>query len=171
MHTVIKQKKNTFRKIPNPNITGSYCGNLNCGRYIDYKEDCMYNHDLKLILCLKCKPVSQNKQNKYRNTPRLYDGHVYQSTKEAKYAIQLDLRKRAGEIKGWEKQVKIDLKVLGQHICNYYCDFIITHNDGTKEYIDVKSDATVLPLFMIKWRLLEIHVKNFEPENKLTIVK
>jgi hypothetical protein len=44
---------------------------------------------------------------------RTYAGRTYHSKKEAQYAAILDLRQRAGEIREWEAQVRIPLRVNG----------------------------------------------------------
>jgi len=82
-----------------------------------------------------------------------YDGILYHSKKEAGWAIELDLRKKAGDIKGWDRQVKISLDVNGYHIANYYIDFVVYLNDGRNEYLEVKGFAT--DVWRLKWKLFE----------------
>ena len=50
----------------------------------------------------------KNKKPKYNNKRFYYNGNWYDSTKEAKYAMQLDLRVKAKEIVKWERQVPIE---------------------------------------------------------------
>ena len=78
---------------------------------------------------------------------------MYHSKKEAGYAHQLEMRKASGDIKEVERQVKISLDVNGYHIANYYIDFVVTHNDGRREYIEVKGFET--PEWRLKWKLFE----------------
>jgi hypothetical protein len=166
MHTVIKISSNKFNKVKNPNISGCYCAD--CGTFIDYKAECYHNRDLNIFFCPNCKTP---KQNKYRNIPREYNGVIYQSSKEARYAKQLDLRLRAKEISGWKRQVKIPLYgAEGKFVCNYYVDFQINHLDGTTEYIEIKSTITMTPMWQIKWKLFEQQTAN-NPLIKLTVVK
>lgn len=108
------------------------------------------------------------KQNKYGNVNKEYGNQLYHSKKEAGYAQELDLRVKAKDIKSWKRQVRISLDVRDYHICNYIIDFVITHNDGHLEYVEVKGFET--PLWRLKWKLFEAlysKKKNIE----LTIVK
>lgn len=84
---------------------------------------------------------------------------------EAGKAQELKLFKKAGEIKDFNEQVKIPLVVNGYHICNYYMDFVIQHNDGTTEYLETKGYAT--DVWKLKWKIFEALYD--KPENKLTI--
>lgn len=90
--------------------------------------------------------------NKMNAKGQYYNGKFYHSTGERDYAIKLDLRKKANDIKEWDRQVKIELCLNGQFIANYYMDFLITHNDGSIELLEYKGLRT--PLFEIKWQLL-----------------
>lgn len=107
--------------------------------------------------------------NKYNNTPKLYDGKMYDSKKEASYAQELDLRLKAKDIKAWDRQVKVSLDVNGQHVCNYYIDFKITHNDDSIEWVEIKGFATAV--FQLKKRLFEILLPIISPGSIYTIVK
>jgi hypothetical protein len=111
------------------------------------------------------------KGSKYGAKKSSFNGITYHSKKEAQYAGELEMRKKAGDIKDWKRQVKIDLKAYDKHICNYYMDFVITHNDNTLEYIEVKGFAT--PLWQMKWKLFEAQMAEECRLNdtKLTIVK
>ena len=89
--------------------------------------------------------------SKLHNIRQTYNGIAYHSKLEAKYAMDLDLRLKGNDIKSWERQVKISIDVNGEHICNYYIDFIITHNDGILEYVEVKGMET--QEWRLKWKL------------------
>lgn len=96
-----------------------------------------------------------NSKLKFGNVPSEYRGGRFQSKKEQRKAIELDLLKKAGEIKDWKKQVKEELRgENGTLICSYYCDFVIEHNDGTTEFLEIKSPITITPVFRVKWKLL-----------------
>ena len=84
---------------------------------------------------------------------------------EAGKAQELELLKKAGEIVGFQEQVKLPLEVNGYHICNYYIDFVVDHNDGTIEYIETKGWAT--DVWKLKWKLFESLYD--VPGNKLTV--
>lgn len=116
------------------------------------------------------KYINQTRKNKYGNKSQMYGGNRYDSIKEANYAMDLDWRLKAKEIKSWTRQVKLDLKVNGKHITNYYPDFIVTHVDGEIEVIDVKSTATMTDAFKLKWAILEATILDHFPEGaKMTI--
>lgn len=106
--------------------------------------------------------------SKYSNQRKLYNGQSYHSKKEAQYALELDLRVKAKDIKSWDRQVKISLDVNGYHITNYYIDFVITHNDNSLEYVEVKGFET--ETWRLKWKLFEALYGN-QPNVKLTVVK
>lgn len=124
--------------------------------------------DLRKVNIGKIKHQGNYGTNKYGARSAQYNGVTYHSTAEAKYAYNLDLRLRAGEITGWKRQVRIPLKVNGYLIANYIIDFIVTHKDGTEEYTEIKG--MVLPLWQIKWKLLEA-LYGDNPNIKLTVVK
>lgn len=91
--------------------------------------------------------------SKYGAKKQEYRGVSYHSKKEAGYAHDLAMRLSAGDIKDWQRQVKISLDVDGYHIANYYIDFVVTHNDDRLEYIEVKGFET--PEWRLKWKLFE----------------
>ena len=97
-----------------------------------------------------------------------YNGYQYDSKFEATYAKELDLRKKAGDIKDYDRQVKLDLVVGDYLVCTYKIDFIVYHCDGTREYVEVKGYPT--PQWRIKWKLFEA-LYSPDPNNKLTIIQ
>jgi len=106
---------------------------------------------------------------KYGNKKQTYNGISYHSKLESGYAQELDLRKKAKDIKDWRRQVKIDLTAHGKHICNYYIDFVIEHNDGSEEYVEVKGFET--DVWRMKWKMFEAQMEAENPRAKLTIVR
>lgn len=113
----------------------------------------------------------QRKGNKYHNVSSTVNGIQYHSKKEAGYASELNLRLKAGDIKDWERQRKISLDVNGFHICNYFIDFVIIHNDGSEEYVEVKGFPT--DTWRLKWKLTEALLDDQVKKGliKLTVVK
>lgn len=109
------------------------------------------------------------RRSKYKNKATATGGIIYHSKLEAKYAQDLEWRKKAGEIRGWSRQVRIELTAHGKHICNYYVDFVIYHLDDSVEYAEVKGFST--DVFKIKWKLFEAMMNAEQPEAKLTIIK
>jgi hypothetical protein len=116
-------------------------------------------------------------KNKYGNIKQEYDGRRYDSKKEASKAFELNMMLKKGIIKGWEAQRKIPinayykdgvpiltdmdglkLKEAGLeffHICNYYIDFVVFHNDGSVEYLEIKSPITMTDVWKLKWKCCE----------------
>lgn len=109
------------------------------------------------------------KKNKYGAINQTYKNTSYHSKLEAKYAAELDLRLRAKDIKSWNRQVRISLTAHGKHICNYYIDFVIEHNDGTMEYVEVKGFDT--NVWRLKWKMFEAQMAAEQPMAKLTIAR
>ena len=72
---------------------------------------------------------------------RTYGDVLYDSAAEARYAAQLDLRLKAGEITGWGRQHRCPLIVNGVRICTMVVDFTI-YMRGAVEYVDVKGVIT-----------------------------
>ena len=88
-----------------------------------------------------------------------YNGFKYDSGFEANYAAELDLRIKAKEIKGFDRQVNLDL------IVNNY---IVYHNDGITEYVECKDYPT--GIWKNKWKLFEALYYD-KPDIKLSIVQ
>jgi hypothetical protein len=62
-------------------------------------------------------------QSKYRNVPVEVGGDRFDSRAEAKRWQELQLMERAGDISDLKRQVKFEMHVNGQHICDYIADF------------------------------------------------
>lgn len=93
----------------------------------------------------------QSKGSKYGNETKRYNGRVYHSKREAAYAQDLDLLKKAGEIKDWTAQFKLSMDVNNHHICNYYVDFYIIDKFDEEQIHEVKGHET--SEWKIKWKL------------------
>lgn len=107
--------------------------------------------------------------NKYGAKKTVYNGVTYHSKFEAEYAKSLDWRVKAKDIKSWQRQLKISLDVNETHICNYFIDFLIIHNNGKLEYAEIKGVET--PVWKLKWKLfLAIFAKEY-PKFFITLVK
>lgn len=92
-------------------------------------------------------------KSKYGNTAKIYNGRVYHSKREAAYALDLDLLKKAGEIKEWSPQFKLSMDVNNHHICNYIIDFKIVDKSGKEQIVEVKGYQT--PEWKLKWKLCQ----------------
>jgi len=76
---------------------------------------------------------------------------AYDSKFEAGYGQELEFRKKAKEIKGYDTHVRTPLVVNGYTVCDYYIDFIIYHNDNSLEYVETKGYAT--DVWKLKWKI------------------
>lgn len=111
----------------------------------------------------------RERYNKYgAKKARGSDGYVYASKKEAGFAAELETRKKAGDIKDWERQVRISLVGTRDHICDYIVDFLVHHKDGTKEYVEIKG--MILQPWPIKWKLLQDNLGD-DPLVKFTVIR
>lgn len=88
-------------------------------------------------------------KHKYHAKPTEVDGVRYDSKKEAKYAGQLRMLQRCGEILFFLRQVRFDLP--GNVI--YRLDFMEFWKNGDIKYIDVKGYDT--PLSKLKRKQVE----------------
>jgi len=86
--------------------------------------------------------------SKYLSHKTIIDGITFDSKDEAKYYEALKIRKYRGEIENFELQPKFTL-VDGFKKDNktyrpitYTPDFVIYHNNGSEEYVDVKGMTT-----------------------------
>lgn len=109
------------------------------------------------------------KKGKYGNKSQTYNGRTYHSIREANHAEELDWRIKAGEIKEVIPQHKIDLKVAGVHICNYYIDFKVILKDDSVEYHEVKGFET--ETWRLKWKLFEALLDEIDKGAALIIIK
>lgn len=108
-------------------------------------------------------------KSKYNNKTKQYNGRTYDSIREANHAEELDWRIKAGEIKEVIPQFKIPLRVNGRHICNYYMDFKVILADGAVQFHEVKG--LELPLWQMKWRILEATLDEVEPGAEMLLIK
>lgn len=105
---------------------------------------------------LKTNPI-QDRKSKYGNIKTEYNGTIFMSRKEAKYAEQLDFLKKASNdherVVSYEMQVPYKIVVNGKHICKYLADFRVLYADGHTEVIDVKGVRT--NTYSLKKKLVE----------------
>ena len=93
-------------------------------------------------------------RNKYNARSAIYKGVTYHSKLEAAYAQELDYRKTLAEIKDWEPQVRLDLKVKGKLLRSYWIDFKVIYFDRPPDYVEVKGAKT--DYWQMKFDLLKI---------------
>ena len=106
------------------------------------------------------KPQARNKWHVAPKEERNYNGKVYASKKEARYAQELDLRVRAGELSFYLEQVPF-LITTGKGAIIHRIDFVTFTGRGDEgksprynvEFIEVKGYDT--PLGKLKRKLVE----------------
>lgn len=109
--------------------------------------------------------ITNRYQNKYNNQSQKYNGRIYHSRKEAAYALELDWRKKAKEVKDVIPQYKISIDVNGIHIANYFIDFKVILTSGRVEYHEVKGFET--DVWRMKWKLCQA----LFPEYNFVLIK
>ncbi len=93
-------------------------------------------------------------KNKYNATRTTYGGYNYDSKLEASYAMELDWRIKAGEVKEFQRQYRFDLTVNGKTWRSYKIDFRVELTDGSFEYVEVKGFPT--QEWKMKWDMTKI---------------
>lgn len=92
------------------------------------------------------------RERKYGNLITHVDGIRFDSKREARYYEQLKLRRAAGEVSYWLRQVPVHLPGGTR----YVIDFLVFFTDGrAPDYVDVKGRET--KEFKIKKREVEHH--------------
>lgn len=107
--------------------------------------------------------------NKFNAKSTRYNDQFFHSKGEAGYCMELDWRIKAGEIKSYERQYKVDLTVNGVHITNYYCDFRVIDKYDAVSYHEYKGVST--PDFLIKWRLFQALIGEIDPGAELVLIQ
>lgn len=105
--------------------------------------------------------------SKYGNRKTEYAGNVYHSRKEAAYAAELDMLKRAEDprhrVTEYETQKSFDIIVNRTKVCRYIADFDVLYADGRREIVDVKGYRTAI--YKLKKKMFEAcypHLKIIE---------
>lgn len=93
--------------------------------------------------------------HKFGAQKTIVDGIVFDSKKEASRYKDLVLLQRSGEITGLEIHKAFDLHALGKKVGKIIPDFVYNER-GLKIVEDVKSEATITPLFRWKAKHFEI---------------
>ena len=109
------------------------------------------------------------KKNKFGAVKKTYKGRVYHSTAEADWAALLDLRIKAGEIKKWKPQFRIELKSNNIHVCYYYIDFKVWMSDDSIEFHEVKGKK--LQEWKTKWKWMKTILKDLEPNSIMVLIQ
>lgn len=109
------------------------------------------------------------RKNKYNAKSQQFGGRTYHSKFEARYAEDLEWRKKAGEIEEIIPQYKIELKVNGVLVCRYYVDFKIVLADGSIEYHEVKGFET--EIYRLKKKLFLALLPEIDPGAEYIVIK
>ncbi len=102
--------------------------------------------------------VRKETYSKYRNKKTEYNGHKYDSKFEAGQAWILDQRLKAGEIKGWERQFKVEMIPYNKYgepcprlKVTHKIDFRIHELDGSYTLLEAKGAETTDWRRRVKW--------------------
>ena len=119
--------------------------------------------------------LKTGKRNKYgvaAKADRTWKGVVYHSKREMVEAQSLAKRLERGEIKTLSIQHRFSLYAfnfpatyLRVHVCDHLVDFLVCHNDGSFEVIEVKGMKTEV------WKLKRKWFEACYPHIKYTVVK
>lgn len=84
-------------------------------------------------------------------------GHSHDSGLEIKECFDLEIQRRAGEIRSFRFHPVIELSgPSGRTIATYEVDFEVTHLDGTTEFVETKgAHLQGDPAWRLKWKLLQ----------------
>ena len=96
------------------------------------------------------------RRSKYGNHRVEIDGIKFDSKAEANRYFTLRLLEKAGQISELTRQRRFHLTVNGVKICDYICDFSyfdVRKGRGVVE--DVKSEATITPVYKLKRSLMK----------------
>lgn len=111
----------------------------------------------------------KKKRNKYGNKRPFYAGRTWDSQGECDFYKQLELKKKAGEVKEIFLQVGFDLKVDNEKVCTYFIDFSVIEQDGFT-FIEFKGKETAD--WRLKWKHFIIQFRKLTPEgSKLLLIK
>lgn len=105
------------------------------------------------LKCTDCGHVIGKTFNKYGAKRTEFNGKIYDSKFEANVAQDLETRKRAGDIKDYDTQYRVEADICnsqGEVVCHkrHKVDFRIHHNDGSYELYEAKGVITA----DYKWR-------------------
>ena len=96
------------------------------------------------------------KQNKYKAVKTTVDGVTFHSKKEASRYVDLMNLQKSGYISNLRLQPEFPLMVNGKKIGKYIADFSYVCK-GVRVIEDVKSKATITPVYRLKKKILETY--------------
>lgn len=126
------------------------------------------------LTCTNCGHIIGRTFNKYGAKRTEFNGKIYDSKFEASVAADLETRKRAGDIKDYETQYRIECWAYREDGSKAFqvrhkIDFRIHHNDGSYELCEAKGVETS----DYKWRrkFLENIWLPEHPDHIYTVIK
>ena len=118
----------------------------------------------------------KQRYSKYRAEKTEYNGYKYDSKFEAGVAMELDLRLKAGDIKDWERQFKVECIPYNCHgdpvpklKVSHKVDFRIHENDGSFTLMEAKGYEMADYKMRRKW--LENIWLPEHPDHEYVVVK
>ena|SRR5436190_1429126 len=100
----------------------------------------------------------------FSNIKTWWNGDLYDSRGESRYAEHLAWQVARGEIQKVERQVKFPLFENSVLVAHHVVDFVVTNNQGKEEIHEYKGPETD------KWRRkLELFVQNYPGRKYITI--
>ncbi len=114
--------------------------------------------------------ISKKRQGRVRNVSapeeRIYNGRVYASKAECRFAAELDIQKRCAAIADWTAQVPYAIVWPGGRlICQHIVDFEVIENDGRIKVFEVKGWQSEV------WRLKRKLFAAMYPKVEYVVVK
>jgi hypothetical protein len=108
-----------------------------------YVVDTVTN-DTVCLYCGKVRGSPRAEPGKYNAIRSVYNGFPYDSKFEAQYAMSLDWRLKAGDIKAWDRQFPIEIRnpKTGEFLRRHKVDFRIHENDGSFTLVETKGFET-----------------------------
>ncbi len=95
------------------------------------------------------------RRTKYGNRPlRCSQGHMHQSTLEARRCDELHLMQAAGLVRDLRAQEYFRLDVNGIHVCSYIADFVYFDNERGAQVVE-DTKGVVTETFRLKAKLME----------------
>lgn len=114
------------------------------------------------------------KSNKFGAKRTEFNGQIFDSKFEASEAAGLELRKKAGDIKDYDTQFKIEARAYREDgklafVEKHKVDFRIHHNDGSYELYEAKGVET--DNYKFKRKCLELLWLPLHKDHIYTVVK
>lgn len=117
----------------------------------------------------------RTRYKKFGNAKTDYNGSTYDSKFEAGVAQDLDLQKKAGMIKDWERQYKVECIPYNCHgepvyklKVSHKVDFRVHENDGTYTLVEAKGFETADYKRRRKW--LELFWLPEHPDHEYQVI-